>query len=50
MVVFIEKLPVTSSNFYETVKDASILTKLGTIIDWTITFVITCSILNFLLP
>jgi hypothetical protein len=30
MAVFIEKLPVTSSNCYETMKNVSILMKLGT--------------------
>jgi hypothetical protein len=33
MAVFIEKPPVTSSNFYETMKNASILMKLGTNVD-----------------
>jgi hypothetical protein len=50
MAVFIEKLPVTSSNCYETMKNASILMKLGTNVDWTIASVTACSILNFLLP
>jgi hypothetical protein len=50
MAVFTEKPPVTSSNCYETMKNASILIKLGTNIDWTIAFVTTYSILNFLLP
>jgi hypothetical protein len=50
MAVFIEKPPVTSSNSYETRKNASILIKLGTNDDWTIAFVTTCSVLNFLLP
>jgi hypothetical protein len=50
MAVFIEKLPVTSSNCYETMKNASILMTLGTNIDWTIASVSACSILNFLLP
>jgi hypothetical protein len=50
MAVFIEKPPVTSSNCYETMKNASILIKLGTTVDWTIAFVTTCSVLNFLLP
>jgi hypothetical protein len=36
MAVFIEKPPVTSSNCYETMKNASILMKLGTNVDWTI--------------
>jgi hypothetical protein len=48
--VFIEKLTVTSSNCYETMKNTSILIKLGTNVDWTIAFVTTCSVLNFLLP
>jgi hypothetical protein len=47
--VFIEKPPVTSSNCYETLKNALILMKLGTNVDWNITFVTACSILNFLL-
>jgi hypothetical protein len=42
--------PITSSNFYKTIKNASILIKLGTNIDWTIAFVTTFSGLNFLLP
>jgi hypothetical protein len=36
MAVFVEKPPVTSSNCYETMKNASILMKLGTNVDWTI--------------
>jgi hypothetical protein len=31
-------------------KNASILNKLGTNVDWTMAFVTTCSVLNFLLP
>jgi hypothetical protein len=50
MAVFIEKSPVTSSSCYKTIKTALILIKLGTIVDWTIAFVTTCSVLNFLLP
>jgi hypothetical protein len=50
MAVFIEKPPVTSSNCYETMKNASMQIKLGTNVDWTIAFVTTFSILNFLLP
>jgi hypothetical protein len=50
MAVFIEKSPVTSSNCYKTIISASILIKLSTIIDWTIAFVRTGSVLNFLLP
>jgi hypothetical protein len=50
MAVFIEKPPVTSSNCYETMKNASKLMKLGTNVDWTIAFVTACSIVNFLLP
>jgi hypothetical protein len=50
MAVFIEKPPVTSSNCYEIMKNASILMKLGTIVDSTITSVTACSVLNFLLP
>jgi hypothetical protein len=50
MVVYIEKPPVTSSNCYETMKNASILMKLGTKCDWTIASVTACSIVNFLLP
>jgi hypothetical protein len=50
MTVFIEKPPVTSSNCYETMKNASILIKLGINVDWTIAFATTCSVLNFLLP
>jgi hypothetical protein len=50
MAFFTEKPPVTSSNCYdETMKNASILIKLGTNVDWTIDFVTTCSVLNFLL-
>jgi hypothetical protein len=49
MAVFIEKPTVTSSNCYETMKNASILIKLnasiliklGTNVDWTIAFVTT---------
>jgi hypothetical protein len=33
MAVFIEKPPVTSSNCYETMKNPSILMKLGTNVD-----------------
>jgi hypothetical protein len=36
MAVFIEEPPVTSSNCYETMKNDSILMKLGTNADWTI--------------
>jgi hypothetical protein len=36
MAVFIEKPPVSSSNCYKTIKNASILIKLGTNVDWTI--------------
>jgi hypothetical protein len=50
MAVFIENHPVTSSNCYETMKNASILMKLGTNVDWTITSVTAYSIVNFLLP
>jgi hypothetical protein len=50
MAVFTEKPPVTSSNCYETIKNASILIKLGTNVNWTIAFVTTCSVLNFPLP
>jgi hypothetical protein len=50
MPVFIENPPVTSSNCYETMKNASILIKLGTNVDWTIVLVTTCLVLNFLLP
>jgi hypothetical protein len=39
MAVYIEKPPVTSSNCYETMKNASILILLGTNIDWTIAVV-----------
>jgi hypothetical protein len=35
MAVFTEKPPVTSSNCYETMKNASILIKLGTNVNWT---------------
>jgi hypothetical protein len=48
MAIFIEKYPVTSSN--KTIKTISIQIKLGTNVDWTIDFVPTCSVLNFLLP
>jgi hypothetical protein len=34
--IFTEKPPVTSSNCYESMKNASILMKLGTIVDYTI--------------
>jgi hypothetical protein len=37
-------------NCYETMKNASILIKLGTNVDWIIAFVTTCSVCNFLLP
>jgi hypothetical protein len=50
MSVFTEKPPVTSSNCYETMKNASILITLGTNVDLTIAFETTFSILNFLLP
>jgi hypothetical protein len=50
MVVFFEKHPVTSSNCYETMKNASILMKLATNVDWKIISLTACSILNFLLP
>jgi hypothetical protein len=50
MAVFNEKPPVTSSNCYETIKNASILMKLGKNNDWTIASVTACSILNYLLP
>jgi hypothetical protein len=36
MAVFIKKPPVTSTNCYETMKNASVLMKLGTNVDWTI--------------
>jgi hypothetical protein len=39
-----------ASCYNETMKNASILIKLGTNVDWTIAFVTTCSVLNFLLP
>jgi hypothetical protein len=41
MAVFTEKPPVTSSNCFETMKNVSILIKLGTNVDWTIAFVTT---------
>jgi hypothetical protein len=47
--IFIEKPPVTSSNCYESMKNASILKKLGTNVDWTIASVTACSIVHFLL-
>jgi hypothetical protein len=56
MAVFIEKPPVTSSNCYETIKNALILMKLGTNVDYTIasvtacSCVTACSMVNFLLP
>jgi hypothetical protein len=50
MAVFIEKPPVTISNCYKTMKNASILMKLGKNVDWTIASVTASSILNFLLP
>jgi uncharacterized membrane protein YwaF len=50
MAVFIEKPPVTSSNCYETMKNASILMKLGTNVDYIIASVTACSMVNFLLP
>jgi hypothetical protein len=43
MAVFIEKPP-------ETMKNASILMKLGTNVDYTTASVTACSIVNFLLP
>jgi hypothetical protein len=39
MAVFIEKSLVTSSNCYETMKNASTLMKIGTNVDLTLTFV-----------
>jgi hypothetical protein len=48
--VFVEKPPVTSSNCYETMNTFSILMKVGTKVDWTISFVKAWSILNFLSP
>jgi hypothetical protein len=50
MLVFIEKLLVENSYFYETIKDALIFIKLGTNVNCTIAFVTACSVLNFLLP
>jgi hypothetical protein len=50
MAVFIKKPQVTISNCYETMKNASVLMKLGTNVDWTIASVTACSIFNFLLP
>jgi hypothetical protein len=50
MAIFIENPPVTSSNCYETMKNASILMKLGTNVDYTIASLKACSIVNFLLP
>jgi hypothetical protein len=50
MAVFIEKPPVTSKKCYETIKNNSIVIKLGTNVDWTIALVTTYSILKFLLP
>jgi hypothetical protein len=50
MAVFIEKPPVRSSHCLETMKNASILVKLGTNVNWTIASVTACSIVNFLLP
>jgi hypothetical protein len=49
MAIFTEKPPLTSSNCYDTMKNALILIKLGTNVDWTIAFVTTCLVLNFLL-
>jgi hypothetical protein len=48
--IAIEKPPVTSSNCYETIKNASLLMKLGTNVDYTIASVTACSMVNFLLP
>jgi hypothetical protein len=42
MAVFIDKPLVTSSNCYETMKNASILMKLGTNVDWTIASITAC--------
>jgi hypothetical protein len=50
IAIFIEKPPVTSSNCYDTMKNASILMTLGTNVDYTIASVTACSIVNFLLP
>jgi hypothetical protein len=50
MAVFIKRPPVTSSNCYETMKNDSVLMKLGTHLDWTIVPVTACSFFNFLLP
>jgi hypothetical protein len=47
MAVFIEKAPVTSSNCYETMKNASILMKLGTNVEWNITSVYSMLHLKF---
>jgi hypothetical protein len=41
---------IFSWNCYETMKNASILMKLGTNVNWTIASVTACLILNFLLP
>jgi hypothetical protein len=46
----IRKPPVSSSNFYENMTNDLILMKFGTNVDWTISSVTACSILNFLLP
>jgi hypothetical protein len=46
MAVFIKKPPVTNSNCYETIKNDSILMELGTNVDYTITSVTACSMVN----
>jgi hypothetical protein len=48
MTVFIWKPAVTSSNCYKTMKNASILMKLSTYINWPIASVTRCSIVNLL--
>ena len=50
MPVFAEKPPLASSNCHKTVKNASIVIKLGISVDWSIDFVTACSMLNLLLP
>ena len=50
MPVFSEKPPLTSSDCYKTMKNASIVIKLGINVDWAIVFQTACSMINFLLP
>ena len=48
--IFTDKLPVASSNSYKTMKNAPIVIKLGTNVDWNVAFQKSHKMLNFLLP